>query len=254
MPIVPRKDTFVVSLSAGGRVTAVTYVAKGSVGTLVLAHGAGANQSHPFMVRTATGLAERGVETTTFNFSYTEAGRRAPDPAPKLEACFRDVVAKVRARTGNPRLFLGGKSMGGRMASHLAAGSDGKPPEEVQGLVFLGYPLHPPGHPEKLRSEHLARIGAPMLFVQGTRDAFGTPEELRPVLAGLRSRVVVFPVEEGDHSFKVPKRAGVSEDAVIASVLERVAAFVRETQNVLPAPRVTARSPSGTPSTKTSKP
>jgi uncharacterized protein len=225
---VPTRDRYDVSLEGGGKVSAVRYEAKPRAGELVLAHGAGANQFHAFMVGAAEGLARRGVETTTFNFPYTEAGRRAPDPAPKLEACFRDVVRAVRGRGAGRGdearpLFLGGKSMGGRMASHLAA--DGLP--NLAGLVFLGYPLHPPGKPEKLRSAHLSRIKAPMLFVQGTRDPFGTPDELAPILAGLSAKVAVFPIEEGGHSFEVPKRSGRTGDEVILAVLDRVAAFVR---------------------------
>jgi uncharacterized protein len=222
---VPSRDRYDVSLEGGGKVTAVRYEAPAPrAGELVLAHGAGANQSHAFMVGAAEGLARRGVETTTFNFPYTEAGRRAPDPAPKLEACFRDVVRAVRGRGAKERpLFLGGKSMGGRMASHLAA--DGL--ANLAGLVFLGYPLHPPGKPEKLRSAHLSRITAPMLFVQGTRDPFGSPDELAPIFAGLSAKVTVFPIEEGGHSFEVPKRSGRTRDEVVEAVLDRVAAFVR---------------------------
>jgi predicted alpha/beta-hydrolase family hydrolase len=224
-PVVTPVEKFEVILGGGGRVTALTYAAQRKTGVLVLAHGAGANQSHPFMVRVASGLAQRGIETTTFNFLYTEEGRRAPDPTPKLEACFRDVIGAVRARGSSDadRLFLGGKSMGGRMASHLAAQGE----RGLRGLVFLGYPLHPPGKPEQLRSEHLARIDIPMLFVQGTRDPFGTPLELRPVLEGLGGTAQVFPVELGDHSFNVPKRSGLTEDVIMTSVLDRVAGFCR---------------------------
>jgi uncharacterized protein len=224
-PVVTPVEKFQVLLGGGGRVTALTYAAQRKSSVLVLAHGAGANQSHPFIVRVASGLADRGVETTTFNFLYTEEGRRAPDSTPKLEACFRDVIGAVRARRSSDlgRLFVGGKSMGGRMASHLAAQGE----RGLRGLVFLGYPLHPPGKPEQLRSEHLARIEIPMLFVQGTRDPFGTPSELRPVLEGLGGKAVVFPVELGDHSFKVPKRSGRTEDLILTSVLDRVAEFCR---------------------------
>jgi predicted alpha/beta-hydrolase family hydrolase len=223
----PASERYEVDVEGGGRVTAIRYAAGAKMaGELVLAHGAGAGQLHPFMVRAGEGLAARGVETTTFNFEYTEAGRRAPDRAPKLETCFRDVVRQVRRRGGRPAdrpLFLGGKSMGGRMASHLAA--QGEP--DLAGLVFLGYPLHPPGKPSQLRSEHLPRISAPMLFVQGTRDPFGTPDELAPILAKRSPRIVVFPVEGGGHSFEVPRRGGKTQDEVIRSVFDRVAAFVR---------------------------
>jgi uncharacterized protein len=221
---VTQGEKFDVTLEAGGHVTALTYAAENKSSVLVLAHGAGANQSHPFVVRVATGLARRGVETTTFNFLYTEEGRRAPDLSPKLEACFRDVIGAVRGRgSKNRSVFLGGKSMGGRIASYLAA--NGEP--GLQGLVLLGYPLHPPGKPKQLRSEHLARIDVPMLFVQGTRDPFGTPLDLHAVLERVRAKVDVFPVELGDHSFKVPKRSGRTEDQVMTSVLDRVAAFCR---------------------------
>ena len=120
-----------------------------------------------------------------------ERGRRVPDRAPRLEACYRAVIGGVRARpaAAGRRLFVGGKSMGGRIASQAVAGDAqaGRSPT-VDGLVFLGYPLHPPGRPDKLRAAHLPSIAAPMLFVQGSRDAFGTPAELRPVLSRLRAR------------------------------------------------------------------
>ena len=154
-----------------------------ALATLILAHGAGAPQSNAFMVTFAQGLARRGCHAVTFNFPYTEQGRRLPDRAPALEACFRDVIAAIRTRPdlAAAPLVIGGKSMGGRMASHLAA----RGVADLAGLVALGYPLHPPGRPEQLRSEHLARIRQPLLIVQGSRDAFGTPEELRPALAPL---------------------------------------------------------------------
>jgi uncharacterized protein len=222
-------ERFTVPLEGGARVTAVTYEpARAKLASLVFAHGAGANQFHGFMVRFATGICERGVETTTFNFAYTEESRRVPDPAAKLEACFRAVIREVRGRgVGEGRLFLGGKSMGGRMASHVAAA--GEP--HLGGLVFLGYPLHPPGKPDKLRTQHLASISVPMLFVQGARDSFGTPEELRPHLSVPPSSrpdlATVVPIPDGDHSFKVPKRSGQSEESVWAAVLGAVEAFIR---------------------------
>src|SRR5262249_35240179 len=116
-------------------------------------------------------------------------------------------------------LIIGGKSMGGRIASQVAASGMQGP----SGLVFLGYPLHPPGRPEKLRAEHLARIGLPMLFVQGSRDAFGTPDELRPIIEPLRPQAMLHVIEEGDHSFKVPKKGPLSQEQVYSSVLDLVA-------------------------------
>jgi predicted alpha/beta-hydrolase family hydrolase len=192
--------------------------------TLILAHGAGAPQSSAFMVDFARGLARRGCQAVTFNFPYTEQGRRLPDRAPTLEACFRDVIAAIRARAdlGTGPLVIGGKSMGGRIASHLAA----QPLADLAGLVALGYPLHPPGRPEQLRALHLARIRQPMLIVQGSRDAFGTPEELRPVLGPLGATATLQVVEGGDHSFKVPKRGPITQEEVFERVQDEIARWI----------------------------
>lgn len=193
-----------------------------SLATLILGHGAGAPQSSEFMVGFARGLARRGCHVITFNFPYTEQGRRLPDRAPTLEACFRDVIAATRADLGAGRLVIGGKSMGGRIASHLAA----QGVDDLAGLVVLGYPLHPPGRPEQLRAQHLARIRRPMLIVQGSRDAFGTPEELAPVLAPLGPTVTLHVVEDGDHSFKVPRRGPISPEEVLERVQDEVARWI----------------------------
>lgn len=194
------------------------------VATLILAHGAGAPQSSAFMVDFARGLARRGCQAVTFNFPYTEQGRRLPDRAPTLEACFRDVIAAIRARAdlGTGPLVIGGKSMGGRIASHLAA----QGLADLAGLVALGYPLHPPGRPEQLRALHLARIRQPMLIVQGSRDAFGTPEELRPVLGPLGATATLHVVEGGDHSFKVPKRGPITQEEVFERVQDEIARWI----------------------------
>jgi predicted alpha/beta-hydrolase family hydrolase len=195
--------------------------------TLMLAHGAGAGQESAFLVRFASGLAARGIDAVTFNFSYTEHGRRAPDPNLKLEAGYRAALATVRdhEKLGRNRLAIGGKSMGGRIASQVAAARA----EGVAALVFLGYPLHPPGRPDQLRVKHLTNIAAPMLFVQGSRDAFGTPAELRPILAKLEAPAELYVVEGGDHSFKVPKRAGIPQDEVYEAILDRIERWLRET-------------------------
>jgi predicted alpha/beta-hydrolase family hydrolase len=195
--------------------------------TLLLAHGAGAGQTSPFLVRFATGLAARGIDAVTFNFAYLERGRRVPDANAKLEACWRAAIAAMRGheKLGRSRLAIGGKSMGGRIASQVAAAAV----EGVAALVFLGYPLHPPGKPQQLRARHLADVDAPMLFVQGSRDAFGTPAELQPILQKLEAPAQLHVVEGGDHSFKVPKRAGISQDEVYEAILARIDAWLRET-------------------------
>src|SRR4030095_11600053 len=207
-------------------VTALVYPpphAAQAIATVVLAHGAGLPQTSPFMVDFAQALARRGCHAVTFNFPYTEQRRRPPDPAPVLEACFRDVVTAVRARPelASPRLVIGGKSMGGRMATHLAA--QGVP--ALGGGVVLGYPLHLPGRLDQLRVEHLARIRQPLLVVQGERDASGTPDELRPFLAPLEA-ATIHVVEGGDHSFKVARRGRLRKDEVFEGVQDLIARWI----------------------------
>jgi len=183
--------------------------------TLVLAHGAGYNMNTRLLVDIAEALSDRDVAVVRFNFPYTEAGRRAPDPQARLEACWQSVAEAVAKES--PRPFLGGKSLGGRIASHIVA--DGF---EAAGLLFLGYPLHPPGKPERIRDAHLARIKTPMLFLQGTRDPFATPELLHQTIGRLPSASLV-EIEGGDHSFKVKGRA--VED-VTAELAGEIAKFV----------------------------
>jgi predicted alpha/beta-hydrolase family hydrolase len=210
---------------AGARSSALFYPAAHPCGALVLAHGAGGRQSHPWMVQIARAIASHDVDVVTFDFLYTHAGRRVPDRAPVLEATWAAVVASVRARrdVAHGRLFIGGKSMGGRIATQVAAKGGAGP---LAGLVLLGYPLHPPGKPEVLRTAHLAGIGEPMLFVQGTRDAFGGPDELRPFVEvpPIRARIVA--IEGGDHSLTPPKRTGGGLAAVVDRVAAEVARFV----------------------------
>jgi uncharacterized protein len=195
---VPRPD--------GAAHPARLYAAHGAVtrnALLVFAHGAGAGQSHPFMIRYAHGLAERGIDVVTFDFPYIQAGRRAPDRAPVLENTFRRVVAAAAARRELPgrRLLIGGKSMGGRMATYLAAAPDLWPDRTapLAGVVVFGYPLNPPGGASKRspdRVSHLARITVPVLIVQGTRDTFGGPDAIRAAMP----HATVQAVAGADHS------------------------------------------------------
>jgi uncharacterized protein len=218
-----------VEIAPGQNVGALVYPAakpKAAGVTLILGHGAGAGQSSGFMVSFATALAARGIETVTFNFAYMEQGRRLPDSKDKLEACYRAVIETVVQRKGaRGRLAIGGKSMGGRIASQVAAA--GAP--EVAGLVLLGYPLHPPGKKDQLRDKHLAQIKAPMLFVQGARDAFGTPPELRPILKKLKVPAELYEVAGGDHSFKVLKSAGVAQEDIYKAIQDRIDQWLRAT-------------------------
>ena len=227
---------FVVPLAGGESVGALDYPADArpdAAGTavdprltLILAHGAGAPQTHPFLIAFARGLSMRGIGVVTFNFLYKERGRRAPDPATRLEACYRAVISAVRDRHAGRRLLVGGKSMGGRIASQVVSADTraGAPPG-VAGLVLLGYPLHPPGRPEKLRAAHLPAITAPMLFVQGSRDTFGTPDELRPVLSGCPA-AELFVVDGGDHSFKVRGKDAPTEAEVHARVQNAISDWI----------------------------
>jgi uncharacterized protein len=193
---------------------------------LVLAHGAGAGQQSRFMVDAARACADRGVTTATFDFPYMTQGRSVPDKPPLLEAAWRDAIDAARSHeafTSLP-LFIGGKSMGGRIASHVAAqGTEG-----LAGLILLGYPLHPPGRPAQRRDAHLPAIQQPMLFVQGTRDLFGTAAEIAALLPRLNARTRLYEVVDGDHSFKTRvKMAGQKQEAVLAGIFDAVAAFVR---------------------------
>ena len=200
--------------------------------TLLLAHGAGAGHQSRFILDFARGLAARGIDVLTFNFLYTEQKRKLPDRTELLEACFRAVIEAARsyAPCAGNRIFIGGKSMGGRIASHLAAEDRG--PLKVRaaplsGLILLGYPLHPPGKPETLRVAHLATINVPVLVVQGERDPFGTPEELRPHLAFIPARVTLHVVERGDHSLAPPKKGGPTVDQVYSELQDVIAAWIK---------------------------
>ncbi len=218
---------FTVTLPSGDAVGAMAYPAAAGPHTgttMILAHGAGAPQTHPFMTAFARLLSAHGIDIVTFNFLYMERGRRVPDPKARLEACFRAVIAAARARAGDGdrRTVIGGKSMGGRIATQVAA-ADGSDEDAVgvDGLVLLGYPLHPPGRPDKPRTAHLPAVTAPMLFVQGERDAFGTPDELRPVLATCADTELVT-VDGADHSFKMRGKDAPRAEAVYGAVTARI--------------------------------
>lgn len=229
MPVEPEDLT--IKANELDAVTAMLYAApkKLRLGiTLILGHGAGAGQLHPFMRLFASGLAERGIDTLTFNFVYMEQRRSVPDPKAKLESCYLAVIEAVtrhKKLKGN-RLAIGGKSMGGRIASQVAAQPESG--DKIAALVFLGYPLHPPGRPDKLRDTHLPEIKAPMLFVQGSRDTFGTPEELRAVFKKHHLSPTLHVVEGGDHSLKVPKTKGAPQDQVYASVMDTIAGWLQK--------------------------
>ena len=234
--------TLTIDAGIDGHTTGLAYTSQGppANATFVLAHGAGAGQQSAFITGFARGLTERGIDVLTFNFLYTEQHRRVPDRTEKLEACYRAAVGTARRHFGRPAVFIGGKSMGGRIATHLAAADD---VEElgIAGVVALGYPLHPPGKPQQLRAAHLSRIRVPMLIVQGERDPFGTPAELRPILDALTEReraepgrsererserVTLYVVENGDHSL-APSRQKDRVAAAYVELHQHVADWIR---------------------------
>jgi uncharacterized protein len=189
----------------------------------VLAHGAGAGMRHPFLETVARQLAQRDIGTLRYQFPYMERRAGRPDPPPVAVATVRAAVAEAaRAAPGLP-LVAGGKSFGGRMTS-TAQAEQSLP--GVQGLIFLGFPLHPPGRPDDQRAEHLARITIPMLFLQGTRDEFADLKRLRPVVERLGERATLHLVEDGDHSFHVLKRSAKTADDVMTELAETIARWV----------------------------
>ena len=217
---------FSVSLGAA-TVTAQVYRAAPTRinAALILAHGAGAGQHSSFMTTFADALAGRGIDVVTFNFLYTEQKRRVPDRAPVLEACYRAAIDATRREVESARraLFIGGKSMGGRIATQLAATDPSLP---LAGLILLGYPLHPPGQPDKRRDAHLPGVKRPMLFVQGSRDTFGTPDELTPIIERLSPRPRIHVVEGGDHSFKVSRAGPGGQAAIYEQVQQTMASWI----------------------------
>ena len=216
-----------IDVGIDGQTTGLVYTSQGTPAhaTFVLAHGAGAGQQSAFITDFARGLTERGIDVLTFNFLYTEQRRRVPDRTEKLDACHRAAVIAARHHLDRSAVFIGGKSMGGRIATHLAAADD---PDAlgIRGVVALGYPLHPPGKPQQLRAAHLSRIRVPMLIVQGERDPFGTPAELQPVLDAIAGDVTLHVVENGDHSL-APSRQKDRVAAAYVELHQHVADWIR---------------------------
>jgi predicted alpha/beta-hydrolase family hydrolase len=205
-----------------GDVTGAFVPAPEAAATLVLAPGAGSGYEHPFLTGFAEAIADLGVSTLRFNFLYKERGRKSPDPEQTLLDVWLAAFDEATSRANGAPVFAGGKSLGGRIASMCVA--DGMP---AAGLVFLGYPLHPPGRPERIRDEHLYRIDVPMLFIQGTRDSFAQPELLAKVLKKLGDKAEHVSIEGGDHSFRAPGKKP-SDREIGAGLAEPAAAFIGE--------------------------
>ncbi len=215
------RDLTIETGTRAGRVSAILHMPEPAGALLVLAHGAGAGMRHPFMEALAVRLAGEGVGTLRYQFPYMDQGRRQPDRPPLLEATVRAAVAAGAEVASGLPLFAGGKSMGGRMTSGAAAK---EALAGVRGLVFFGFPLHPPKNPGTARADHLPLVTVPLLFIQGTRDSLADLALMKGVSDGLGPRATVHVVEGGDHSFHLPRRSGrTDEDAQteMASVVGR---------------------------------
>jgi predicted alpha/beta-hydrolase family hydrolase len=200
-------------------VSGLLTLPKGARAIYVLAHGAGAGMTHPFLARFAVLMAERGIATLRYQFPYMEAGSRRPDSPKVAEAAVRAAVAEA-ARHKLP-VVAGGKSFGGRMTSQAEAhGAMG-----VVGLAFLGFPLHPPGAPATTRADHLADVKVPMLFLQGTKDEFAEMDLLRPVVKALGKRATLHLVPDANHSFRVPAKTGRKEPEIMAELADTLASW-----------------------------
>jgi len=189
----------------------------------VFAHGAGAGMAHPFMASLAAGLADRGIATLRYQFPYMERGSRRPDPPRVAHAAVRAAVDEAARQLPGVALLAGGKSFGGRMTSQAQAAA---PLPGVQGLVFVGFPLHPAGKPSDERAAHLTDVDVPMLFLQGTRDNLADPAWLQSVVERLGARATLHLVTDADHSFHVPARSGRKDADVMGEMLEVVSAWL----------------------------
>jgi uncharacterized protein len=204
-------------------VSAVLLTPSDARACYVLAHGAGAGMTHPFMGAVAQGLAARGIATLRYQFPYMERGSRRPDTPRVAHAAVRAAVVEAAQRLPGLPLFAGGKSFGGRMTSQAQAAS---PLPGVRGLVFLGFPLHPAGKPSDERAAHLFDIGIPMLFLQGSRDKLASLELLEPVIAKLGAKATLAVFADADHSFHVPARSGRKDAQVLDEVLDAFAGWL----------------------------
>jgi predicted alpha/beta-hydrolase family hydrolase len=208
-----------IEVEGRGRVSALLLRPDGAQLFYVLGHGAGAGMRHPFMETIARLLAERNIATYRYQFPYMEAGRRSPDTPRILELTVRAAIDRAIGLAGRLPIVAGGKSMGGRITSHVVAHDS---PPELQGLVFLGYPLHAPKKPAAKRAAHLSEIRIPMLLVQGTRDDLADLDLLQPIVAELGDRATMHVVDGGDHSFKVLKRSGRTQEEVMNEIADAV--------------------------------
>jgi predicted alpha/beta-hydrolase family hydrolase len=220
-PVEPQPLT--ITVNDEQRISGLLQLPREARACYVLAHGAGAGMTHPFMMAIANGLAERGIATLRYQFPYMEQGSKRPD-APKLaHAAVRAAVLEASRQVPELALFAGGKSFGGRMTSQAQASS---PLPGVRGLVFLGFPLHPPGRPSDERGKHLSDVQIPMMFLQGTRDEFASLQLLEALCERLGARATLKLLQDADHSFHVPARTGRKDSEVRVELLDALADWI----------------------------
>ena len=219
----PPTQSVSITLPDTQRVSGLLQVPRKARACYVLAHGAGAGMTHPFMTAIADALAARGIATLRFQFPYMERGSKRPD-APKLaHAAVRAAVQEAARRLPKLLLFAGGKSFGGRMTSQAQAA---EPLPGVRGLVFFGFPLHPAGKPSNDRASHLFEVAVPMLFLQGTRDKLADLKLLKPLVRKLGARATLKLLPDADHSFHVPVRSGRKDADVRTDMIEAMANWI----------------------------
>jgi predicted alpha/beta-hydrolase family hydrolase len=210
------------AVEGAGEVSALLLRPPNPQWMLVLAHGAGAGMAHPFLEALANELSAVDIATFRYQFPYMERGRGGPDRPPVLTATVKAAVRAAEKSAPGLPLLAGGKSMGGRMTSTAASQ---QPLDAVRGLVFFGFPLHPPNQPGTKRADHLAKVTVPMLFLEGTRDVFADLRLLRPVCARLGTLATVHIVESADHSFHVPKKTGKTDAEILRELAQSTAAW-----------------------------
>jgi predicted alpha/beta-hydrolase family hydrolase len=219
----PEAHEITVPLSDSNAVSGLLLVPAAVRAGYVLAHGAGAGMSHPFMTEAAEQLANRGIATLRYQFPYMERGSRRPDPPRTAHATVRAAVNEAARRLPGLPLFAGGKSFGGRMTSQAQAEA---PLPGITGLVFLGFPLHPAKQPSLVRAQHLANVRVPMLFLQGARDSLADHHLITRVVAELGNRATLTMFPDADHSFHVPARTGRTNAQVLAEACDAIAAWM----------------------------
>lgn len=221
--MMPARQELTIAVAPTQAVSALLDAPAAPTACLVLAHGAGAGMTHPFLAALADQLSRRSVATLRYQFPYMENASKRPDPPRVAHAAVRAAAAEARRRLPGVALFAGGKSFGGRMTSQAQAQ---EPLPGVRGLVFVGFPLHPPRQPSTERAEHLDAVAVPMLFLQGTRDELAELPLVESVTARLGARATLRVFDDADHAFHVRKRSGRDDAQVVAELAQAIADFV----------------------------